>query len=340
MRAAPFRVGLDSYCLSPLHLPPFEVVEWASEHGADGVQFTEMNVPDSWGPERWTLDRAFLADLAQAAAERKLYLEWGGAQHLPYDCRDWSARDVVTLNRIAAEQARTVGCDVIRSCSGGLMRWSDVAPPTDQLLAEMGDVLRRTEPIYRDLGVNLSIELHFEFTTFELLRLFEECGFQPGGAVGICLDTMNLLTMLEDPVEGTRRVLPWITATHVKDGALALSDDGLVSFPAEVGEGVVDLATIVALLAELPQPPNLSIEDHGGSFDLPVFDAGFRAGFPDLTADELARLLRLVRRNEPTPGLPRVVPLAREDWPAHCEARVARDLARLRSIVDSFEAAP
>ncbi len=37
MRAAPFRIGLDSYCLSPLHLPPFEVVEWAGEHGADPV---------------------------------------------------------------------------------------------------------------------------------------------------------------------------------------------------------------------------------------------------------------------------------------------------------------
>ena len=330
---APFRVGIDSYSLSPLRLSPFELLDWASGHRAAGVQFSELHVPD-----RWKLEPPFLAELASAAEERDLYLEWGGGQHLPFDCRDWTDRDVISLNRIAAEQARAVGCDIVRSCSGGLMRWTDTAPSTDQLLGEMGRVLRATEPIFRDLGVNLSIETHFEFTTFELLRLFESCGAEPGGWLGICLDTMNLLTMLEEPVEATRRVLPWVTSTHLKDGALEVTDRGLASFPVEIGAGMVDLSAILSLLATLPRRPNLSIEDHGGRFEIPISDPDFLARFPDLTPDELERLRGLVDKNESRPAARRARPLPREEWPEHCELRVARGIDRLRELAAEITA--
>jgi sugar phosphate isomerase/epimerase len=217
------------------------------------------------------------------------------------------------------------------------MRWTDEAPPTDELLDEMVGVLRELAPAYRDLGVTLAIETHFEFTTFELLRVFDRCGEPPGGPLGICLDTMNLLTMLEDPVLGTERVLPWVVATHLKDGAMLLTGDGLASFSAEPGRGVIDLPRILSLLSRLPRVPNLSLEDHGGRFELPIYDPGFIAGFPDLTADELARLVRLVHRNESRPREERADPLDREDWPAICEDRVARGLATLQRLAREVE---
>ena len=179
----------------------------------------------------------------------------------------------------------------------------------------------------------MAIEIHFEFTTFELLRIFERCGAEPGGWLGICLDTMNLLTMLEDPVAGTERVLPWVVATHVKDGGLLLDEQGLASFTAEIGGGVVDLERILELLAGLPHPVHLSIEDHGGCFPIPIYDADFLARFPDLTAGELASLLRLVRDNERRPPAERVRPLERDDWPQHCERRLQAGIERLRRMV-------
>jgi hypothetical protein len=68
-------------------------------------------------------------------------------------------------------------------------------------LRETARALRDQKALLTDFGVVLAIELHFEFTTFELLRLFEMCGARPGEYLGVCLDTMNLLTMLEDPVQ-------------------------------------------------------------------------------------------------------------------------------------------
>ena len=316
-----FRVGLDSYSLSPLKLSPFDVLEWVAECGGDGVQFTELHL--GYGQ---TLDDGFLRDLASRARAHGLYIEWAGGEHIPFDTVTWQRKDLAPINANAARQAAAVGASVVRSCSGGLIRWRDDSPPTEVLLRETAAALKSQAPFFRDHGVVLAIELHFEFTTFELLRLFEMCGAEPGGWLGICLDTMNPVTMLEDPVSAVDRILPWVVAVHAKDGALVLRDQGLASFPVECGTGLVDFERILRRLAELDRTIHLSLEDHGGSFDLPIFDANFLSRFPDLTVQELARLLRLARVG------------GAADWtPASCTLRSGprgRRFVRLASSAD------
>jgi sugar phosphate isomerase/epimerase len=322
-----FEVGIDSYSLKPLRLSPFEYLDWAAQNGAAGVQFSEVNLP----PER-ELDEAFLRDLAGFAAEKGLYVEWGGGQHIPFDLETRQPIDIAAVNRRAAGQARALGADAIRSCSGGLMRWRDDSPPTDFFLKVMAESLAGQRRMLEDLGVTLAIETHFEFTSFEILRLFEMVGADPGGFLGVCLDTMNLLTMLEDPVEATRRLIPWVVMTHVKDGGILLSENGVVTFPVTAGEGVVDFEEILGLLANLGRPVRLSLEDHGGDFLLPVFDPQFLGRFPDLTTLELARLLRLSFLTRKKIGAGKIGIVERGRWPEVCEDRVRRGLRNIREI--------
>jgi len=101
---SPFAVGIDSYSLKPLHLLPSECLEWAAKNGADGVQFSEVNLP----PGR-AVDETFLKDLSQHAQSRKLYLEWGGGQHIPFDVDTGKPVDLASINRRAAEQAAALG---------------------------------------------------------------------------------------------------------------------------------------------------------------------------------------------------------------------------------------
>jgi hypothetical protein len=180
----------------------------------------------------------------------------------------------------------------------------------------------------------LAIETHFEFTTFELLKLFDMCQAEPGGCLGICLDTMNLLTMLEEPVAATRRVLPWVVATHIKDGALIQTADGLVSFPAEAGKGIVDFEKIFEELSSLDRDIHLSIEDHGGDFLIPIFDPVFLAKFPDLTVQELTGLLKLVSRTQELMNRKELSVLDRSRWPDLCETRVKRDIRHIRKVTE------
>jgi 3-oxoisoapionate decarboxylase len=324
-----FKVGIDSYGLEFRRLTPFELLDWALMNDAEGVQFS--GIDPALGLE---VDKPFLEELGAYAAENNLYLEWGGGQHIPLDLASGKPRDIQAVNRKAAEEARILGVSVIRSCSGGLMRWTPDALPTETYLRLSAESLKGQLPMFRDLGVTLALETHFEFTTFEILRLFDMCGVAPGEGLGICLDTMNLLTMLEDPVPATRRVLPWIVATHIKDGGILLRDEGLVSFPVEAGEGIIDFAAIFDLLAAQPWRVNLSLEDHGGDFPIPIFDPVFLSGFPDLTAGELTSLLKLALLSAEAVRTGQIGVLNRKLWPRVGEARLKRGLRNIRRIAN------
>lgn len=322
------RIGIDNYGLFPLELDSLQILQWARDNGAEGVQFSGLNSEESQ-----TIDSVKLEDLAQFAAANNLYLEWGGGQHIPFDMQTWVKKDIFEVNRKAAREAELLGTRIIRSCSGGLMRWNPDNPRTEKLLEETAVALRAQKQMLRDHNVILAIETHFEFTTFELLRLFERCDAKPGDYLGICLDTMNLLTMLEDPVSATERILPWVVCTHIKDGGMILESDDLISFPAEIGKGVIDFQQIIVHLNSLPHKVNLSIEDHGGSFILPVSNLQFRAEFPDLSRKEFIKLLSLANHTKDRMEREGLVMVEKEKWPEICEDRLIRDLRALTELV-------
>ena len=324
------KVGIDNYSLFPLNLEPLEVLKWAKENNAGGVSFSGL-------PEgSKNSDQEYMRSLREYGKEHALYLEWGGAQHIPRDMSSWKKRDLFDNNLKVAREAEILGTRIVRSCSGGLMRWKPQNPPTKTLLSEMVETLKDQKNMLMDHNVILAIETHFEFTTFELLRVFEECDTKPGEFLGICLDTMNLLIMLEDPVSATERILPWIVSTHIKDGAIALNDQGLFAFPVETGKGVVNLKKIIELLSNLPNEVNLSIEDHGGDFNMPVYNPDFLAEFPDLDSAEFIKLIELVQYSQQKIVDRKISPLPREQWPAVCEERIRRDIITLKGRVSKI----
>ncbi len=322
-----FRIGIDNYSIFPLQLEPLKVLQWAKKHGAEGVSFSGLPAD-----QLTLLNDAMLRDIKQFAESENLYLEWGGAQHIPRELSTWSQKDIFNVNRAAARQAEVLGCDIVRSCSGGLMRWHSSSPMTETLLYEMAETLRSQKSMLQDHGVVLAIETHFEFTSWELLRLFDMCDAEPGEYLGICFDTLNVLTMLEDPVLAVERLLPWIVTTHIKDGALQNDDRGFRSFTTAIGHGIVDFLRILRRLRTLQRPIHLNIEDHGGDFELPIFDPLFLSKFPDLSTAELTRLMQLAQQSDEKMQAGEIDILNRSDWPALCETRVQQDIVSLKQI--------
>jgi sugar phosphate isomerase/epimerase len=246
----------------------------------------------------------------------------------------WEKKDIFEVNRKAAREAAVLGTNIIRSCSGGLMRWSPDSPSTETLLEAMADSLRSQRQMLKDHNVILAIETHFEFTTHELLRLFEQCNAEPGDYLGICLDTMNLLTMLEDPIKATERILPWVVSTHIKDGAILLASEGLMTFSVEMGKGIVNLREIVTRIASLPHEVHLTIEDHGGSFSLPIHDPLFLSKFPDLTLQEFVSLIQMAYQAAEAVRAEGLAITEREKWPEICESRLKQDILSLRKLLN------
>jgi 3-oxoisoapionate decarboxylase len=321
-----FRFGIDNYGLFPMNPDPLQTMQWAMDHGAEGVAFSGLD-----DASREKFDNKKLQELKSFANDHNLYLEWGNGQHIPRDLSTWEKKDLFNHNLRAAGEAKALGVKLVRSCSGGRMRWNPKSLPTEQLLDEMTEALYAQKQMLMDHGVILAIETHFEFTTFELLRVFQDLGAKPGEWIGICQDTMNVLTMVEDPVRSTERVLPWIVSTHIKDGGILVNQTGFQSFTAPFGKGIVDFGRIYQMLETLPWDINLNIEDHGGDFDIPLFDPEFRKAFPDLTDEEQKNLVGLSEKTKEKMEAGMLAITNRPDWPAICETRMAQDILDLKN---------
>jgi sugar phosphate isomerase/epimerase len=326
------RTGLDSHSLYPLNLKPHELLQWALKYGAEGVHFSVL--PDS---QRENLSVGYLHELGQMARDMGLYIEWGGGRHIPFKTSDWSREDLMPVNMKAAGDALAVGARIIRSCSDSMVRANPENPSTGTLIKATVSELTRMIPMLRDNGVVLAIETNFEFTTYELLKIFKMCEVEPGDCLGICLDTMNLLTMLENPVQAAERVLPWVVCTHIKDGGLIFDKKGLTAFPSPLGSGIIDIEKISAMIAERKPEVNLSVSSHGGSYLLPIHEPWYISQFPNLTISEYNNLMLLEDIAELRMEEGNLAITSDEEWVSVCEVRVTSDLRLLKQISGKFK---
>lgn len=321
------RIGLESYSLHPLGMQLHEILGWAHDNGAESVLFSglaEENYRDR--------DISYLRDLGQMARDLGLYIEWGGGRHIPFEMDGWSRTDLMPLNLKAIKEANAIGTRIIRSCSDHMQRANPGNPHTHLLMKATVEELVKMMPMLRDNGVVLAIETHFEFTSFELLKIFDMCEAEPGDCLGICLDTMNLLTMLEVPDMAAERLMPWVVCTHIKDGGLVFGREGMTAFPSSVGTGIINLEKIVSLIKKQPHNINLSVEDHGGNYLLPIHEPWYINQFPDLTISEYNSLMLLEDNAERLmiEGLLEITPVSR--WPEVCEERTRGNLKKIREI--------
>ncbi|GAB7007420.1 sugar phosphate isomerase/epimerase [Nocardioides sp. AN3] len=296
-----FRIGTDS---SKFPTPEGAGASWLLEHasaaGLEGVFFRSAL---ELSP---TLDVEELTALRQMADDLGLYLEVGAAKINPFaapeapEIRVLGDGDYLAgIERILAacsaagiheiwsatanykfDIAGRMACDRFRSD----VTWSEQ-------LAASAKVMTVLAPVLREHGCHLNIETHEEITTFELVRLVEDGG---PDAFGITFDTANVLIRGEDPVAAARRVAPYTRQTHVRDSALFFTPDGLCRVLAPCGQGIIDWPGLLSALSRAPRKA-LSIEGIMGrrfQLPIPIYDPAWHAGQPDMTALEMAVLVR------------------------------------------------
>ena len=99
------------------------------------------------------------------------------------------------------------------------------------------------------------------------------CEADPGNWPGICVDTMNLMAMIEHSLMAAERLLACVVSTHAKDGGLLSEPAGLVTSPAPVAAGVIEPDRVIRMRDNLERRVHLSVEDRGGSFVPPLAEA-------------------------------------------------------------------
>jgi sugar phosphate isomerase/epimerase len=263
-----------------------------------------------------TLDLGELRDIRAKADELGLYLESGVGKINPYCSAEEPALraagdgDIIAGFTRMIEASAAIGCFELWVAPGNFKsgyrgrlandRFRTDITWEDQLIG-IEKVLHKLAPVARAHGAHLNIETHDEITSFEILRLIEKVG---ADCVGAVFDTANGLQRAEHPVFAAKRLAPYVRQTHIKDAYVGRAPGGLDFQTRPVGGGIVDFKTILPILAEANPALNLSLEVAASVADKPrkpnprqciqIDDPIWRAGHPDLTAEELDAYMALV----------------------------------------------
>jgi sugar phosphate isomerase/epimerase len=283
------RIGFDHYTIAHRGLSAEATLEFAREHGLDGVQFLEPESIDQ------ALDRKHLEAFRRQADALGLYLEVGLPSPNPFRRSRRGDRQVRVEEHARdlmrhVEAVAALGCRHARAYVGDRHDRFRIDSRWEAQQAATLDVLERLSPCLGDHEVRIALENHADLTADELLRMLDRLGPE---RAGVTLDTGNLLMRLDDPVRTAERLAPFVLATHVKDAVLAFSPRGLWWQARPIGGGIVPMPDVLAPVLRFNPHLNLSIELHPRTYDLPIYDRGWLSFFPELRPESLAAVVRL-----------------------------------------------
>jgi sugar phosphate isomerase/epimerase len=160
----------------------------------------------------------------------------------------------------AIDLASEVHCPIVMSDEGPLpAEWMPLERAFEIFCISLEAIIRYAEP----KGVRVAVELHNALTTRPdyLARLLERFG---PGDLGINFDTGNFFLAGNDPVEALKPIAHRVIHVHAKEiPASQLHERGHVTgtrVGVAVGDGVIDFAGVVAVLAAAGFDGTLGVE--------------------------------------------------------------------------------
>ncbi|MFN8471098.1 MAG: sugar phosphate isomerase/epimerase family protein [Anaerolineae bacterium] len=256
------KVGIDSYCFHryfgevyPHQTPPpaqdamtmEDFLSFAKTLEVDGVSLESCFFPSF--DKEWLLD--LKAQLDDAGFDR--VYAWGHPDGLE------AGKNRVAFDDMVAQipNARLIGAPVMRVVASSLMFRFEPHQPQLDILA---DWFREAVKVAEDNGVKLAVENHIDYTSDECVQLLDRVD---SPYLGLNLDTGNFLRLLDDPVDGAKKLANRVYATHIKDlkpvkGVNAKEWYFFSSTP--VGDGLVDNEKLAQILYDANYQGFLAVE--------------------------------------------------------------------------------
>ena len=320
------KVGLDALTLKAVSLDPLELLRLTRAANLEGLHFTSRLLQGR--------DDSYLDKLAAEAQAHGLYLELAGAGVNPGQSGR-TVPEMVEEWKPLFPLARRLNAPFLNTCFGLLKERTFSAPTLAEQIELTIEVLRELSLMAADFDVMITLELHVDLTSLELVRIIEAVD---SAHVRVNLDTANALGLLEDPVDAARTLAPYVHTTHFKDTCIYPTEEGYNWLGgAPLGRGLVDLPAVVEILYRANPDVHLNIEDSGGFIPIPMYDEAFLASFTDLTATRMARFVRHLWRGEQQvrAGLhPRPEESRDIDWAAVIPARLQYNVDYARRLRD------
>ena len=166
-------------------------------------------------------------------------------------------------------------------------------------------------PILERHRMPLGLENHKDFRVDQQVALLEHYSSE---YLGVSLDTGNNLTVLDDPIETIEKLAPYTINVHFKDMAAEETADGFRISEVPLGEGMLDMPRITAIIRAARPDVHFSLEMiTRDPLEVPCLTEKYWSTFDDVNGVALARTLTRIRANPPRAPLPRISGLGPEE---------------------------
>jgi sugar phosphate isomerase/epimerase len=288
------KMGLAVTCYMTFARPKdnLEFLEHANALGAAGIQMPlTSREPD------------YINKLRSRAEQLGMYLEVIAGLPAPNDTSAFDA--TVAAAKQAGALAIRVNCLPGRRYENfnNLADWREaVAQARLKIDAALRIVEKRQMP--------LAIENHKDFTAEEMVALMRQ---KQSRWLGVCLDTGNNISLLDDPMALVEALAPYAICTHVKDMSVASYPDGFLLSEMPMGTGMLDMRRIVDTVHRARPDTRLTLEMiTRDPLKVPCLTDAYWATFPERNGRYLAGILRMVQASAARPPLPVLTGLAHE----------------------------
>ena len=241
----------------PRQMGTFELFDQAIRWGLDGLHLDDGVLEN--------LEKSYLEEVGAVAEEKGLYLEYNFSM-------DLGGRGIGIQHDLAEAiaTAQTLGADIVK-VSMDLIRPRPVAasrfhPDVMAQLKSVASCLKQLAPSAEAAGVKIAVENHCDTFSEEILWLLDQVD---NPRVGACIDTVNALMVMEDPMEAIENLAPRAFTNHFRDDRIEFQRHGFKLTGTAVGDGDIDIKRAYEIIKTKSSMNRINIETET---DIPTDD--------------------------------------------------------------------
>jgi sugar phosphate isomerase/epimerase len=232
----------------PRQMSTFELFDEGVKMGLDGFHLDDGVLE--------TLDPSYLKEVRSAAEERGLYLEYNFSMDLggmgigiQHDLDE----AIATADNLGADIVK-VSMDLVRPRP---LAGSRFHPRVKEQIRSFASRLKASAPAASAAGIKIAVENHCDSFSEEILWLLDRVDHP---AVGACIDTVNALMVMEDPMQAIANLAPRAFTNHFRDDRIEMQRYGFKLTGAAVGEGDIDMQRAYEIIKTRSTMRRINIE--------------------------------------------------------------------------------
>ena len=232
----------------PRQMSTFELFDQALRWGLDGLHLDDGVLEN--------LEKSYLKEVRAAAENKGLYLEYNFSMDL--------GGQGIGIQHDLAEAiatAQTLGADIVKA-SMDIIRPRPVAasrfhPDVMAQIKSVASRIKQMVPAAEAAGVKIAVENHCDAFSEEILWLLDQVD---SPLVGACIDTVNALMVMEDPMAAIENLAPRAFTNHFRDDRIEFQRHGFKLTGTAVGEGDIDIKRAYEIIKTKSSMNRINIE--------------------------------------------------------------------------------